>query len=506
MFIPQRRILIILASIFAAAAGVAAIVEIISTIRRHEALATPYVLGLIAMAFLLGGLIWRRREGPGADVRAEARTPNEAEARTPNEAEARTPNEAEARTPNEAKISLPADSIGSLFDLFPILVWRCGTDGKCNYFNHAFLAFTGRSLAEELGDGWTTGIHPEDAEHCLSTRAKAFQARTPFSIEYRLRHYDGQYHWILDVARPFYDVRGDLAGFIGSCFSLTERKQIETDMRLYQKAFEHAEDPITIVDRGLNYQAVNRTFLRFFNMRREDAIGRPVREIVGAEFYDAVHAQALAEALDGRVATRECLRHYPGVGDRFMSFVYIPLPEAGGGVGAIVLMSRDITAQKALDQEREVTVEMLRLLNTQEDSRTTMEGALNLMLNHSGCAGGGIRISDGTDFPFRVSQGLGADFLQTENTLFPPHNGQTRTDTDHAAAGGGRPRAELAGLCGEVLRGAGDAGRAGFTAGGSFWTGGLSETLPVAGAALGAPARGRCLAAGFESLALIPLK
>jgi PAS domain S-box-containing protein len=81
----------------------------------------------------------------------------------------------------------------SLFERFPTLIWRAGIDAKCSYFNQTWLDFTGRSLHQEMGDGWTNGIHPEDFDRCVSTYLEHFAVRTPFEMEYRLRRRDGQY-------------------------------------------------------------------------------------------------------------------------------------------------------------------------------------------------------------------------------------------------------------------------------------------------------------------------
>jgi PAS domain S-box-containing protein len=118
-----------------------------------------------------------------------------------------------------------------LLDDFPLLVWRSGTDGLCDYFNNTWLAFTGRTLQQELGNGWTEGVHPEDYEHCLSTYISAFNERKPFEMEYRLRHADGDYRWILDVGRPVISLAGHFTGYIGSGLDLTERRRAEQAMR-----------------------------------------------------------------------------------------------------------------------------------------------------------------------------------------------------------------------------------------------------------------------------------
>ncbi|HYF63611.1 MAG TPA: PAS domain S-box protein, partial [Herpetosiphonaceae bacterium] len=109
----------------------------------------------------------------------------------------------------------------------PVLIWSADATGGCTFFNQPWLDFTGRSLEQELGDGWAAGLHPDDREACLATYRAALSRREPFALEYRLRRADGAYRWLADQGVPMYAADGALSGYIGSCIDITERKSLE---------------------------------------------------------------------------------------------------------------------------------------------------------------------------------------------------------------------------------------------------------------------------------------
>jgi PAS domain S-box-containing protein len=107
----------------------------------------------------------------------------------------------------------------------PVMIWRSGLDAKCDYFNEIWLKFTGRTMAQEMGDGWAEGVHPEDFDRCVAHYLDHFNRRQPFEMEYRLRRSDGVFRWIFDRGVPYTDDSGEFAGFIGSCVDVHERRE-----------------------------------------------------------------------------------------------------------------------------------------------------------------------------------------------------------------------------------------------------------------------------------------
>jgi PAS domain S-box-containing protein len=109
-------------------------------------------------------------------------------------------------------------------DSAPVLIWMSGTEKLRTFFNQGWLDFTGRTAKQEMGNGWASGLYPDDLDHCLGIYSGAFDARLEFEMEYRLKRFDGTYRWIVDYGVPRFESDGTFCGYIGSCVDITERK------------------------------------------------------------------------------------------------------------------------------------------------------------------------------------------------------------------------------------------------------------------------------------------
>ncbi len=118
----------------------------------------------------------------------------------------------------------------TFFEDFPVPVWRSGQNGNLNYLNQSWLNFTGQTLEHTLANGWLDAIHPEDRTSFRQKYMEAYQNRVPFELEYRMRRYDSSYRDIANLGKPFYGLDGQLAGYIGLIYDVTERKVVEAQM------------------------------------------------------------------------------------------------------------------------------------------------------------------------------------------------------------------------------------------------------------------------------------
>jgi PAS domain S-box-containing protein len=123
------------------------------------------------------------------------------------------------------------DNFRVIADAAPVLIWRSGLDKLCYWFNKVWLDFTGRTMEQEMGNGWAEGVHPDDFQSCLEIYVSKFDARQPFRMEYRIKRHDGEYRWILDNGVPIYDSKNNFIGYIGSCIDITDRKNAEDELK-----------------------------------------------------------------------------------------------------------------------------------------------------------------------------------------------------------------------------------------------------------------------------------
>jgi len=112
----------------------------------------------------------------------------------------------------------------------PVLIWATTARGQADWFNQAWLNFRGRGLEQELGEGWLSGVHPEDRQAGLEAADIASARREPFNVAFRLKRADGAWRWINSVGAPRFDEAGDYRGYIGSCFDFTETVEARKDL------------------------------------------------------------------------------------------------------------------------------------------------------------------------------------------------------------------------------------------------------------------------------------
>jgi PAS domain S-box-containing protein len=184
---------------------------------------------ILAEALLIIGLLWQRIKRKAAETKLISANKQLAADITDRKRAEATLRESEER------FRLVANAA-------PVMIWMSGVDKLCTYFNQGWLEFTGRSLSEELGNGWAKGVYAEDLATCLGTYEHAFDRRETFQMQYRLRRHDGEYRWVFDQGVPRFDVDGSFAGYAGSFIDITERKWAEEALAVMNRKLLEAQE------------------------------------------------------------------------------------------------------------------------------------------------------------------------------------------------------------------------------------------------------------------------
>ena len=126
-----------------------------------------------------------------------------------------------------AELAASEDRLRALIDTVPGFVWQAAPDGSVEFLNQRWCDYTGISLAESLGIGWTSRIHPDDAPALGAYWHGLLAAGQPGSFEARLRRCDGVYRWFLIRAVPLLDGAGRVIRWYGQNTDIEDRKQSE---------------------------------------------------------------------------------------------------------------------------------------------------------------------------------------------------------------------------------------------------------------------------------------
>lgn len=115
-----------------------------------------------------------------------------------------------------------AESV-NLAECGPLMTWMVDAAKQWGYFSSSWLAFTGRSLNAEMGDGWLKNVHPDDLGQVMKVFADLFEVQSDFEIRFRLRHADGGYRWVLALCRPRHVNNAVFAGYVGFCIDFSRQ-------------------------------------------------------------------------------------------------------------------------------------------------------------------------------------------------------------------------------------------------------------------------------------------
>jgi PAS domain S-box-containing protein len=200
----------------------------------------------------------------------------------------------------------------AMADLAPALIWVADPTTARIFLNAGWRAFTGRAASDDLGSGWRDGLHPEDVATYDAVTGAATAEGRGWQVEYRLRHADGTYHWVLEQAVPLSGV--DDSGWVGSCVDVNVRyRETERQTLLAEVSAQLAGDaPLA------------------------ERLAELVERLVTARFTD--HAAVLATQPDGQL---EPIAAHPDAGAVSRAdpshTMLVPMRNRGRALGVLAL-------------------------------------------------------------------------------------------------------------------------------------------------------------------------
>jgi len=203
----------------------------------------------------------------------------------------------------------------TLADALPHMVWSTLPDGYHDYYNARWYEFTGVPAGSTDGEAWNGMFHPEDQERAWSKWRRSLASGEPYEIEYRLRHYSGEYRWTLGRAMPMRDEDGKIIRWIGTCTDIHDAKQTAAQNEILSRELSHRIKNIFAVIAGLiGLSARNDPGQKQFARQLQDrvaALGR-AHEFVRPHSSDSA-PQRFPQRLHGVI--REILAPYPALAE-----------------------------------------------------------------------------------------------------------------------------------------------------------------------------------------------
>lgn len=183
------------------------------------------------------------------------------------------------RKKEEIQAAYSRDYCNNILDQTPSCVWKTDAGLICNYVNKIWSDFTGINFEEASGYGWANVIHSEDLDRYVQTRTTAMKKKEYFQVEVRILRHDGFYRWCLEAGTPYYDLDGRFAGYIGSVFDITERKEAEEVLKRYEILSKNTKDIMLFLDADGNIIEANKAACKAYGYTYKELCSINIRKI-----------------------------------------------------------------------------------------------------------------------------------------------------------------------------------------------------------------------------------
>ena len=251
-----------------------------------------------------------------------------------------------------------------LAEAMPQIVWITRPDGWNTFFNQQWVAYTGLTLEESYGHGWNKPFHPDDQQRAWDAWQNATKNIATYSLECRLRRFDGEYKWWLVRGVPVLDADGAVIKWFGTCTDIDDIKCSEAELIEIKEKVEESETYLRsvlqsnndiIVSRDLNNNVVffNKAFdditMELFNLRA--FAGMNTLNLLPAE--EGEHWKNVLEKVKNGVANEEEYWYTTLLKTADYLTSHFPVKQGSKVVGTLEV-TKDITLFKNRENELKI--------------------------------------------------------------------------------------------------------------------------------------------------------
>jgi PAS domain S-box-containing protein len=268
-----------------------------------------------------------------------------------------------------------------LADAVPQIVWTAHADGAGDYFNRRWFEYTGAVPGAPEQPTHASLLHPDDIAASVDAWSRAVASGATHEIECRLRRADGQYRWHLTRAVPLRAPDGTVVKWFGTSTDVDDQRRAADRLRQLGGLIELARDAIIVRAPDDRVVAWNRGAADLYGYSADDALGRPLHELLATE-YPVSFAETWRVLLHIGAWEGE-LVHRRRDGTRITVESRWSLERDPAGHPTVVLaINHDVTARKQADAERAALLEREQAARADAEAASRMKDEFLATLSH----------------------------------------------------------------------------------------------------------------------------
>jgi PAS domain S-box-containing protein len=209
---------------------------------------------------------------------------------------------------------------------------------------------------------WYSQMHPEDFQVFREQMREIMETTEDYRLQYRMRHRNGNYIFVEDVARIVRDENGRASHIIGAIADITQRKIAEDALRYQANLLNNVSDAVIAVDLNFNIQSWNRAAEKVYGWTPEEVIGKPLSSILKGVFIKTSREQALAEISEKGVWNGEVIHTRRDGAAVYMFVTASAVEDTAGHRAGTVMVNRDVTQVKQIEKALRETSDYLNNL------------------------------------------------------------------------------------------------------------------------------------------------